>query len=117
MIVALVSAPPGFTIGPLPEGAKLRRGARGLADLVVWFVGSRPELSWEIRRISEFAGGAPLWIFWRKPAGRGRAHGSVSAPSEQSVREAGLAAGLVDSKVCAIDEEWSGLRFTPRRQR
>jgi hypothetical protein len=115
MTVAIVSAPPGFTLGELPPGAKLRRGARGHPDLVVWFVSSRPELSWEIRRIIAVAAGAPLWIAWRKRTGRGAAGRSDHAPSENGIRDAGLSAGLVDTKVCAIDAEWSGLRFTPRR--
>jgi len=118
MTVALVSAPPGFSLGPLPPDAKLRRGARGRADLVIWFVGSRTALAWEIRRIVEYAAGAPLWIAWRKQTGPGASRrAGITPPTEQTVRDAGLSAGLVDSKVCAIDPEWSGLRFTPRRSR
>jgi len=118
MTVALVSAPPGFSLGELPEGAKVRRGARGRPGLVIWFVGSRPELGWEIRRIAGFAAGAPLWIAWRKQTGRDtRGRTDSPTPSERSVREAGLEAGLVDYKVCAIDTEWSGLLFAPRRSR
>jgi hypothetical protein len=117
MTVALVSAPPGFSLGELPDGVKVRRGARGKPGLVIWFVGSRPELGWEIRRIAGFAAGAPLWIAWRKQAARGGrpVRLSGSEPSESAVRGAGLEAGLVDYKVCAIDREWSGLLFAPRR--
>jgi hypothetical protein len=118
MTVALVSAPAGFSLGELPEGAKVRRGARGRPALVVWFVSSRTELGWEIRRIAGFAAGAPLWIAWRKQGARTlRGRAGVAAPSESAVREAGLEAGLVDYKVCAIDHEWSGLLFAPRRGR
>jgi len=116
MSVALVSAPAGFSVEGLPEGAKLRRGARGRPAVVIWFVGSRLELGWEIRRIAAFAAGAPLWIAWRKQAARGgRAGAGSGEPTESAVRETGLEAGLVDYKVCAIDEEWSGLLFAPRR--
>ena len=122
MTVALIGAPPGFprTLGALPDGAKLRAGARGKPALVIWFVGSAPELGWEIRRISAFASGAPLWIAWRKKAARKGAVRPAAAknaagPTESAVREAGLAAGLVDYKVCAIDAEWSGLLFARRR--
>jgi len=116
MSVALVSAPPGFSVGELPAGASVRRGARGRPGLVIWFVGSRLELGWEIRRIAAFAAGAPLWIAWRKQAGRGtRGRAGSAEPSEGAVREAGLEAGLVDYKVCAIDQEWSGLLFALRR--
>jgi len=116
MTVALVSAPTGFSLGELPVGTKVRRGARGRPALVIWFVSSRTELGWEIRRIAGFAAGAPLWIAWRKQAARAvRGRAGVAAPSESAVREAGLEAGLVDHKVCAIDQEWSGLLFAPRR--
>jgi len=115
MSVALVSAPAGFSVPGLPEGAKLRRGARGRPGLVIWFVGSRLELGWEIRRIAGFAAGAPLWIAWRKQAARSSRGGDGSAePTESAVREAGLQAGLVDYKVCAIDREWAGLLFARR---
>jgi hypothetical protein len=50
-----------------------------------------------------------LWIAWRKGAAR-----IPDALSENAVREIGLAAGLVDNKVCAIDDTWSGLRFVVR---
>ena len=116
LTVALVSAPAGFSLGELPEGAKVRRGARGRPALVVWFVSSRTELGWEIRRIAGFAAGAPLWIAWRKQSARMvRGRAGVAAPSESAVREAGLEAGLVDYKVCAIDHEWSGLSAPSRR--
>jgi hypothetical protein len=115
MKVALIGAPPGFadTLGELPEGAKVRSGARGRPGLVIWFVNSAAELGWEIRRISGFAAGVPMWIAWRKMKKSTR-H-DPSGPSENVVREAGLAAGLVDYKVCAIDATWSGLLFASRR--
>ncbi len=121
MTVALIGAPPGFAqvLGELPEGAKLRAGARGKPGLVIWFVGSAPELGWEIRRISAFASEAPLWIAWRKRTvqkspGISGASKRSAGPAESAVREAGLSAGLVDYKVCAIDAEWSGLLFARR---
>jgi hypothetical protein len=128
MTVALVGAPSGFAevLGELPERAKLRAGARGRPGLVIWFVNSAAELGWEIRRISGFAAGVPLWIAWRKKtaraAGGTRAAKAVHAagaglagPSESEVREAGLAAGLVDYKVCAINADWSALLFAMRK--
>ena len=127
MTVALVGAPSGFAevLGELPERAKLRAGARGRPGLVIWFVNSAAELGWEIRRIAGFAAGVPLWIAWRKKTARAaggtraakavRAAGTgLAGPSENEVRDAGLAAGLVDYKVCAIDVTWSGLCFVRR---
>ena len=60
-----------------------------------------------LKRALDPAGG--LWIAWPK-----RASGVATDVSENVVRELGLAAGLVDNKVCAIDEVWSGLRLVCR---
>jgi len=111
-VVALVAAPKEFrqTLGDLPEGAILRRGIRSRADLTIWFARSRNEL---IRRVGSMAGRAnqgPLWIAWPK-----KASGVVTDLSEPVVRQAGLAAGMVDYKICAIDATWSGLLFSRRK--
>jgi len=115
MSVAIIGAPREFaeTLGALPEGASLRSGMRVRPGMVIWFMRSAGEPGREIRRITGFAGGAPLWIAWRK-----KSHMTgiePTGPSENEVRDAGLSAGLVDYKVCAIDATWSGLLFVPRR--
>jgi hypothetical protein len=114
-VVALSGAPEGFeqTLGALPEKVTLRHGARGRNDTVIWFVGSRRELekglAAKIRAVAERGG---LWIAWPK-----RASGVETDVTQTLVRRLGLAAGLVDHKICAIDEVWSGLRFVRRRRR
>jgi hypothetical protein len=115
MTVALVAAPADFAqnLGTLPDGAALRRGTGGGAGLVIWFVRTADELDGRIKRMTDQAGKAPLWIAWRKRAALGSS-APADLPSERSVRTAGLAAGWVDYKVCAIDETWSGLLFTRR---
>jgi hypothetical protein len=110
--LGLIGAPDGFavTLGPLPEGVLLRRSARGPLDLVVAFFVERAALERRLlglRDALDPAGG--LWIAWPK-----RASGVATDLSENVVRELGLAAGLVDNKVCAIDEVWSGLRLVYR---
>ena len=110
--LVLFGAPTGFetTLGALPEGARLRRGGSAAADLAVWFVRSRAGL---LRGIEGRAGAIPpggLWIAWRK-----RSSGVASDVGEADVRAAGLAAGLVDYKICAVDHAWSGLKFQTRR--
>lgn len=110
--VALVRAPEGFedALAPLPDGARLRADARGTLDVVVFFVTRRSELE---RRFPKLAGHlAPaggLWVAWPK-----RASGVATDLGEGAVRSIGLAAGLVDNKVCAVDDTWSGLRFVYR---
>lgn len=110
--LVLFGAPSGFetTLGALPEGARLRRGGRAEADLAVWFVETLAVLR---RGIQQRAGAIPpggLWIAWRK-----QASGAASDVGEADVRAAGLAAGLVDYKICAVDHTWSGLKFQTRR--
>jgi len=109
--LAIDGAPEGFsgTLGALPDGARIQRGA-GRADLAVWFVRTRAEL---VRGIARRAAAIPdggLWIAWRK-----QASGEASDVGEADVRAAGLAAGLVDYKICAVDGTWSGLKFASRR--
>jgi hypothetical protein len=110
--VGLVAAPDGFgeTLGSLPPGVSIRARVRGPLDVIVAFFVVRSALEKRLpalRRALEPAGG--LWIAWPK-----RASGVETDVTEGVVRELGLAAGLVDNKVCAIDEVWSGLRLVYR---
>lgn len=110
--VALLRAPDDFerTLGELPPGVTVRRRAQGPLDVVVAFFVHRAELERRLpalRAALQPAGG--LWIAWPK-----RASGLQADLSEREVRELGLAAGLVDNKVCAIDAAWSGLRLVYR---
>lgn len=111
--VALDGAPRGFetVLGELPAGASLqRRSTRNLPDLTLWFVRSRAELRRGIRgKVARGAGGG-LWILWPKQTST-----LAGDLRETDVREIGLAAGLVDFKVCAVDATWSGLRFSRRK--
>jgi len=111
-VVCLVGAPRGFenTLGELPAGAKLRRRAQGRADVTLWFVKRLEDLQRGIRRMGESYGQGSLWIAWPK-----QASGMSSDLTQQHVREIGLATGLVDYKICAIDATWSGLLFTRRK--
>jgi hypothetical protein len=110
--LALIAAPEGFdeVLGELPDGVHLRRRARGTCDLIVVFCTRRSELERRLpalRAVLDQAGG--LWVAWPK-----RASGMATDLGDGSVRELGLAAGLVDNKVCAINATWSGLRFVYR---
>jgi hypothetical protein len=111
MRVALVAEPAGFRrelIG-LPADVVLVTRATGAPDLIVWFVRSRRELVPRIARVSK-AMGAGLWIAWPK-----KSSGVASDLTEDVVRAAGLGHGLVDYKVCAINDTWSGLKFARRK--
>jgi hypothetical protein len=112
--VALVSAPAGFeeTLGDLPEGARLTRDLRAPHDLTLWFVRTAIELSGDLRKMRRHAGRHGLWILWPKRGSR-----LDSDLSQTAVRKKGLAAGLVDYKICSVDQDWSGLKFTEREKR
>ena len=112
MRLALVRAPVGFEreLNPLPDGVRLRTQARGAQDVVVFFATRRAELERRfdgLARAIAPAGG--LWIAWPK-----RTACVATDLREGIVRELGLAHGLVDNKVCAVDDTWSGLRFVVR---
>ncbi len=100
--VELIGAPEGFdtTIGS-PTGEPL---------LTLWFVRSTKELKEGIAHRAKSILPNGLWICWPK-----KTSGVVTDLSEAVVRETGLAAGIVDFKICAIDQTWSGLKFTVRR--
>ncbi len=111
-IIALVDAPPEFetTLGELEENAQLRRQWKGNRDLTIWFVKSCKDLERGIKRIAVLSEIGGLWIAWPKLTS-----GQATDLRESIVRETGLAAGLVDFKICAIDATWSGLRFIKRK--
>jgi hypothetical protein len=111
-VVAFPGAPDGFeaTLGPLPEGVDIRTRAVHPRDVVVAFFIRRAELERRFERLAAavFPDGA-LWIAWPK-----RASKVPTDLSEDVARDLALAHGLVDNKVCAIDETWSGLRLVYR---
>ena len=108
--VLLVGAPPEFGLGPLPDVDVHRRARRAPYDVVLAFAPDRRALADRFgpasRRLTT-AGG--LWVAWPK-----KSSGVPTDLDENVVREFGLATGLVDNKVCAIDATWSGLRFVVR---
>ena len=114
--VALIHAPRGFerTLGKLPSGARAVRGLRGTRpfDVLILFADRTRILadSWP-RTAARMTPAAGLWIAWPK-----KSSGVTTDLSDDFVRGFGLERGLVDNKVCAIDETWSALRFVIRRK-
>jgi hypothetical protein len=111
--VSLVGAPEGFreTMGELPENVVLRDGVRTQSDLTLWFAKSRRELEERLQHMRPFSKKAGLWILWPKQTSK-----LETDLGQPLVREAGLAAGMIDFKICSIDKNWSGLRFTLREK-
>lgn len=98
-------------LGDLPEGATQRRGLSGERDVVVLFCTALAQLRADWGRAAAcLAERGSLWVAWPK-----RASGRTTDLGDGVVRAFGLDQGLVDTKVCAIDATWSGLRFSRRR--
>lgn len=110
--VVLIDPPDGIekTLAPLPDGVMIRRGNRGNRAMTIWFVVARAEFERRFEAVVRAVGEGTLWMAWPK-----RSSGVETDLTEDTIREVALPAGLVDSKVCAIDETWSGLRLTRRR--
>lgn len=111
--VAFVGSPEGFRsmLGDLPAGVRVKAQARGPLDVVVLFATRRADLERRFPRVARAldpAGG--LWVAWPK-----KSSGEATDLTFESVQAIGLDEGLVDNKVAAIDQTWSGLRFVYRR--
>ena len=126
---------PGYSGTPLPKKLGIKPGFRVLLpntptevraelrdplsecrqhndalDFAMFFTKSRAELKKEFPRIAKsLAAAGMLWISWPK-----KSSGVATDLDENIVREIGLAAGLVDVKVCAVTDIWSGLKFVRR---
>jgi hypothetical protein len=110
---ALVNPPKGFQkeLAPLPNNVSISIGTLTKPlDLIILFADSQKMLKTEFPRLArKLMENGMLWIAWPK-----KASGISTDLSDSSVRDIGLAAGLVDVKVCAINDVWSGLKFVYR---
>jgi hypothetical protein len=128
--VVLADAPPGWTIDDLPAGVSVRRTpadqidgaavgqiagsvAGGPADVVIAFVREMAELRERIGPLAEsITVDGSLWVVWPRRAG-----GHTSDITDNHIREIVLPLGLVDVKVAALDNDWSGLKVVWRKER
>jgi hypothetical protein len=109
--VAFAGAPSEFgrALGPLPDGVAVHARVRAPLDVIVAFF-----TRWAAGAAVPAAGRCPgpdggLWVAWPKGSS-----GVATDLTEDVVREVAIANGMVDNKVCAIDEVWSGLRLVYR---
>jgi hypothetical protein len=110
--VAVLGAPDGFAVPDLPPGVVVIGQARGRSAVIVSFHTHRARLAARfpvLLHALEVDGG--LWIAWPK-----RSSGVATDITEDVVREVALPTGMVDNKVCAIDDTWSGLRVVLRKE-
>lgn len=110
--VAFLGAPRGYAklLGELPEGVRVSRSAREGLDLAQLFATEKIAFEREFKElIPKVKQDGMVWVSWPK-----RSSKIPTDLSDEVVRKVGLANGMVDVKVCAIDESWSGLKFVRR---
>ena len=110
--IALLSGPPGYrkTLGALPVKVTCTEHLVDKLDFIQVFVTSQAELKQRFKDAKRcLAMNGSLWISWPK-----KTSGMATDLNENLLREIGLGLGLVDVKVCAVDETWSGLKFVYR---
>ena len=110
--IILRNHPPSFLkdLGPRPQGAEHTEKLAGKANVIICFTDCKAELQKNFAQLAEkLVPDGMLWISWPK-----KASGMPTDLTENVVRDIGLDCGLVDVKVCAIDDTWSGLKFVIR---
>ena len=110
--IAFVNAPENFLdyLGPLPDGIELVKRLTKPLDLILLFVTSERALARDFAKLTDkLAINGMIWIAWPK-----KSSGVATDLLFDSVQRIGLDAGLVDVKICAVDETWSGLKFVFR---
>ncbi|MDW3218372.1 MAG: DUF3052 domain-containing protein [Acidimicrobiales bacterium] len=113
-IVALVDAPEHIDdlLDPMPADVEIRRGARGKPDVSLVFCRTRRDLDRRAGQLWKLAfPDRSIWICWPK-----KSSPMFADLTEDQVREVVLPGGLVDIKVCAVDDDWSGLKLMVRRE-
>jgi hypothetical protein len=110
--IALVNAPKDFQseLGELPAGVQFIKRPTKSLDIILFFVLNEQALVRDFAKLAaKLVSNGMLWIAWPK-----KSSGVKTDLTEDRVRQIGLDAGLVDVKVCAIDDTWSGLKFVYR---
>ncbi|HEY6222179.1 MAG TPA: DUF3052 domain-containing protein [Gemmatimonadales bacterium] len=112
MRIAVLGAPRGFssTLGDLPDGVVVTATLRGTVSFIHFFTRQRALLERRFPALKRaLAQDGALWVSWPK-----RSSGVATDLTEDIVRQVALAGGLVDVKVCAVDDVWSGLKLVRR---
>jgi len=107
--VALFNAPRDYAavLGEMPAGVELLEDPGDIHAVTLWFVSDLREYRAGLRRMSAMAGRTKLWVVWRK--------GLADGLNSNLIREIANGVGLVDYKICAVGERWSGMVFARRK--
>ena len=107
--VGVMDAPRDYAaaLGPLPEGVEIAEDPVAAQAITLWYVRDSREYQAGLRGMQEIAGRTKLWVVWRKGVNGGL--------TDRSVREAAIEVGLVDYKICAVNDQWSAIAFARRK--
>ncbi len=107
--VAVIDGPADYAqaVGPLPEGACFEEDSTGDCTIALWFVHGVAEFHAALPRMRRLAAKSRLWIVWRKNK-RAGLDGNL-------IRQGANAVGLVDYKICSLNEAWSGMVFAVKK--
>ena len=106
--------PPNYRalLAPLPDGVTMARRISPTVDVVHVFTASRARLATVLKSsLRSMRPDAAIWVSWPKKSSK-----AATDITEDVIREVALPLGLVDIKVCAVDETWSGLKLVIRKQ-
>ncbi len=113
--ITVINPPDSFEdrLSDLPESVRVENFLEEVEfDMIHFFTQDRAELEQQFEYLKNCLNpNGMLWISWPKQASK-----IESNLDENQIREVGLAGGLVDVKVCAIDNDWSGLKFVYRKK-
>jgi len=111
--VALIAAPEGFQelVGEWPDGIEIASKFNARTELAIWFVRSAREMADVADHLGvHLRSGVSAWICYPKQSGRYKVDFNGN-----DVRTACLGVGLVDYKICSVDADWSGMKFTRKK--
>jgi CheY-like chemotaxis protein len=108
--VAVMDAPRDYAsvLGEVPEGVEIREDPAAVQGVTLWFIRDSEAMMKGLRRMRAIASKTKLWILWPK--------GKTNRFREGSIREMGIEHGLVDYKICSVNEHWSGILFARRKE-
>jgi hypothetical protein len=112
--ICAIEAPDNYAelLRPVPEGVKFERFPNSLTNMAHVFASNKEELSRHLRNLREKLNAeAAIWVSWPKTASK-----VPTTVTEHTIRELALSLGLVDVKVCAVTEVWSGLKLVVRKE-
>ena len=112
--VSAPGAPPNYRklLAPLPEGIEFQKRVTKTTDVVHFFTASKAELAKNlVAWLKVLSPDAVIWVSWPKKTSK-----VPTDITEDTIRAVALPMGLVDIKVCAVDETWSGLKLVLRKE-